>query len=183
MRRSFAVVKVKASRCTNERTFFFLCCWCRTWTRTSCCLRRRRPSAEAPFSSSKQWARDCCFSVCMVVCQLMAQAVRGSSLGTHLLNVLELQRPLVDGGVRNVVALGVLQQQRQVGVDVLDRLVLVVLHPVPVGNHGHSHLGRRAQKYCTVHSKCVQCHRGRKQKKERERKMLTQKKQCDENMS
>lgn len=106
----------------------------------------------------------------------MAQAARRSSLGTHLLNVLELQRPLVDGGVRNVVALGVLQHQRQVGVDELDRLVLVVLHPVPVGNHGHSHLGRRAQKYCTVHSECVQCRRGRKQKKETEREMLTQKK-------
>lgn len=106
----------------------------------------------------------------------MAQAARGSSLGTHLLNVLELQRPLVDGGVRNVVALGVLQHQRQVGVDELDRLVLVVLHPVPVGNHGHSQLRRRAQKYCTVHSECVQCRRGRKQKKrEREKNVDTKK--------
>lgn len=89
-----------------------------------------------------------------------AQTARGSSLATHLLNVLELQRPLVDGGVRNVVALGVLQHQRQVRVHVLNGLVLIVLHPVPAGNYGHSHLGRRAQKYRTVHSECVQCHKG-----------------------
>lgn len=74
---------------------------------------------------------------------------------THLLDVLQLQRPLVDAGVRDVVALGVLQHQRQVRVDLLHRLVLVVPHPVPVGNYGHSHLERRAQKYQTVHSECV----------------------------
>ena len=69
---------------------------------------------------------------------------------TDLLNVLEFECTLVDGRVRNIVAFGILEHQRQIRVDMLNTLILIVLHLVPVGNYGLSHLGRRAQKYCTV---------------------------------
>lgn len=52
----------------------------------------------------------------------------------HLLDVLKFECSLVDGRVRNIIAFGVLEQQSQIGVDVLNTLVLVVLHLVPVGN-------------------------------------------------
>lgn len=94
---------------------------------------------------------------------------------THLLNVLEPQRPLVDAGVGDVVALGVLQHQRQVRVDVLDRLVLVVLHPVPVGELTGTHIwegGHRNTELYTA-SVCVAAGVEKKKKEEeteRERK-------------
>lgn len=70
--------------------------------------------------------------------------------GTDLLNVLEFECAFVDGRVRDIVAFGILKHQRQIRVNVLDALIFIVLHLVPVGNYGLSHLARRAQKYCTV---------------------------------
>lgn len=64
--------------------------------------------------------------------------------------MLELEGSLVDGGVRNIVTFGILEHERHVRVNVLNTLILIVLHLVPVGNYGLSHLGRRAQKYCIV---------------------------------
>lgn len=69
---------------------------------------------------------------------------------TDLLNVLELQRTLIDGGVRNIVTLGIFKHQCQIRINVLNTLIFIVLHLVPVGNYGLSHLERRAQKFCNV---------------------------------
>lgn len=71
-------------------------------------------------------------------------------VGTDLLNVLEFESTLVDGGVRNIVAFGILKHLHQIRVDMLHTLIFVVLHLVPVGNYGLSHLERKAQKNCTV---------------------------------
>lgn len=51
---------------------------------------------------------------------------------TDLLNVLEFQHALIDGGVRHIVALGILKHQSEVGVELINTLILVVLHLVPV---------------------------------------------------
>lgn len=71
-------------------------------------------------------------------------------VGTDLLNVLEFERTLVDGGVRNIVAFGIFKHQCQIRVNMLNTFIFIVLHLVPVGNYGLSHLERRAQKFCTV---------------------------------
>ena len=59
--------------------------------------------------------------------------------------MLELQGPLVDGGVGHVEALAVLQHARQVAVQVLHAVILVALHLVPVGKHCRSHFGKEGR--------------------------------------
>lgn len=69
---------------------------------------------------------------------------------TYLLNVLQFECALVDGGVRNIVTFGILKHQGQIRVHMLNTLIFIALHLVPVGNYGLSHLGRRVQEHCTV---------------------------------
>lgn len=57
--------------------------------------------------------------------------------------MLKLERTFVDGGVGNVVALGILKHQHQIGVNMLNTLVFIVLHLVPANKSGHSHMGQR----------------------------------------
>lgn len=57
---------------------------------------------------------------------------------TDLLDVLKLEHPLIDGRVRNIVAFGILKHQRQIWVNVLNALILIVLHLVP-GEYYGSH--------------------------------------------
>lgn len=65
--------------------------------------------------------------------------------------MLKFECALVDGGVRNIIALSVLKHECQIRVNMFDTVILVAFHLVSVGNYGLSHLGRRGTEilYCT----------------------------------
>lgn len=70
----------------------------------------------------------------------------------YLLNVLEFECSLVDGGVRNIVTFGIVKHQGQVRVHLLNTLIFIVLHLAPVEDDELSHLGEEG-----VHQSAALC--------------------------